>query len=319
MIPSRLGVAVFGPDSGAVVAGIKRAEEMGIPAAWLTTGGAGLDALTIFAAAAVDTQRIMLGTSITPTYPRHPVAVAQQVQVLAHLAPGRFRLGVGTSGRAGVEDMFGIDFGSPLGHLREYLRIVGTLLHEGSVDFSGRYYQAHAQIASRVDVPVMASALAAKAFELCGVEADGAISWVCPGVYLRDVAIPAMRAGAESAGRPMPPLVAHAPVCVHDGPDEVRAAVREQLGGFARAPFYQRMFTAAGFPETTQGEWSDAMVDAVALYGGETQVAEKLRELASFGAAEIIVSPVTAGQDRSGSFDRTMRLLAQVAPEMGKV
>ena len=59
----------------------------------------------------------------------------------------------------------------------------------------------------------MASALQRGSFELCGEEADGAISWICPGIYLRDVALPAMQLGAERAGRPVPPLIAHA-LCV---------------------------------------------------------------------------------------------------------
>jgi len=307
----RIGVAVSAPDSGAVLDGMEKAEAMGIPAAWLTTGGAGLDALTLFAAAAVRTQRIMLGTSITPIFPRHPVAVAQQVQVIAQLAPNRFRLGVGPSGRAGMEQVFGVNYHAPLGHLREYLRILKALLQQGAVDFDGRYYQAHAKIAAPVDVPVMASALGQKAYQLCGAEADGAISWVCPRAYLRDVAIPAIRAGAERAGRPTPPLIAHAPVCVHDNPEEVRAAVRQQFGSFARSPFYQQMFIAAGFPETAEGVWSDGMVDAVALWGTESQVAERLEELFSFGAREVLASPVPAGNNRTASLERTLGLLAQ--------
>ena len=318
MSQSRLGVAVSAPDSAAIVAGIQKAEEMGIPAAWLITGGAGLDALTLFAAAAVRTQRIMLGTAITPTFPRHPVVVAQQVQVLGQLALGHFRVGVGPSARAGMEEMFGVNYRAPLGHLREYLRILKALLQEGAVDFDGRYYYAHAQISSPTDVAVMASALGAKAFELCGAEADGAISWVCPGLYLRDVAIPAMKAGAEQAVRSVPPLVAHAPVCVHDNPDEVRAAICQQFGVFPRSPFYQRMFAAAGFPETSQGTWSDAMIDAVALWGSESRVAEKLKELFSFGAGEILASPVPAGDAPTASLDRTLRLLAQVASEVAR-
>ena len=40
--------------------------------------------------------------------------------MLAQLAPGRFRLGVGTSGREGKKQTFGADFQEPLTHLREY-------------------------------------------------------------------------------------------------------------------------------------------------------------------------------------------------------
>ncbi len=308
-----IGVVISAPDSTGVLAGIQKAEQMGITAAWLTTGGAGLDALTLYAAAAARTDRILLGTSITPTFPRHPIVVVQQVQVLAQLAQGRFRLGLGPSHRPTMESMFGVDFRAPLGHLREYLQIVKTLLHQGKVDFDGRYYKAHAQIRTPVDVPVMASALQRKSFELCGAAADGAISWVCPGVYLRDAALPAMRAGAAQARRPAPPLLAHAPVCVHDKPGEVYEAARQQLANYVRLPFYLNMLAAAGFPEAAQGTWSDRMVDAVVLSGDETQVAERLHKLFSIGATEILVSPVAAGGDRTASLERTLQLVAEVA------
>ena len=313
-----IGVVVSAPDSAGILTGIEQAERLGIPAAWLTTGGTGLDALTLYAAAAVRTSRIRLGTSITPTFPRHPLVVVQQVQVLAQLAPGRFRLGLGPSHRPTMETTFGIDFRAPLGHLREYVHIVKTLLHRGAVDFDGRYYHAHGQIRTAVDVPVMASALQRKSFEFCGAEADGAISWVCPGVYLRDVALPAMRAGAERAGRPVPPLMAHAPVCVHEKPDEVRDTARQQLANYVRLPFYIQMLTAAGFPEAATGAWSDAMIEAVVLSGDESRVADRLHELFSFGATEILVSPLAAGGDRAASLERTLRLVAEVATAVAK-
>src|SRR5215470_3771010 len=314
MAQKRLGLVVSAPDSSAVLTTIANLEQRGIPAAWLTSAGAGgADPLGALAAATLRTQHILLGTAITQTFPRHPIAAAQQVQVLAQLAPGRFRLGLGTSGRAGMEQTYGVNFRDPLGHLREYVRIVKTLLHTGSVDFAGRYYQAHTRIAAAVDVPVMAAALGEKAYELCGAEADGAISWVCPGAYLRDVALPALHRGADSVGRPVPPLVAHAPVCVHEHAEEVREAIRQQFGGFARAPFYQNMFRAAGFPEVAQGTWSDAMIDAVTLWGDEARVAEALTGLFALGATEVMVSPVSAGTDRAASLERTLRLLSQVA------
>ncbi len=314
MAENRIGVAVSAPDSSAALDAIEDLEKRGFPAAWMTSGSAsGGDSLSVFAAAASRTRNIMLGTAITQIFPRHPIAVAQQVLVLAQLAPGRFRLGLGTSGRGGMEQTFGVDFRAPLAHLREYLRIEKSLLQQGSVDFSGRYYQAHTSISSPVDVPVMAAALGPRAYQLCGAEADGAISWVCPGSYLRDVALPAMRKGAEIAGRPVPPLVVQVPVCVHDDPDEAREAVRQQFADFARSPFYQDMFTGAGFPEVSQGTWSDGMVDAVAVWGDESRVTEELQGLFSMGATEILASPVPAGGDREASRDRTLEVLAKVA------
>ncbi len=316
MPPKLIGVAIRGNKASEALAMIEQAEQVGIHAAWMTTGGARLDSITIFAAAAVRTQRIKLGTSIVPTFPRHPLVMVQQAQVVAQLAPGRFRLGVGPSHRPTIEAM-GIQFTSPLGHLREYLRILKSLLQQGRVDFDGTYYKAHETIPEPVDLPVMASALQRGSFELCGEEADGAISWICPGVYLRDVALPAMRLGAERAGRSVPPLIAHAPVCVHDNAEEVRAAVREQIQN-PRLPFYRQMLIAAGFPEAENGTWSDAMIDAAVLWGDEARVTERLHDLLAYGATEILASPVLTGRDRTASLERTMRLLGRVAQSIAQ-
>ena len=312
MSPKAIGIAATGADSHAVLAQIKRAEELGITAAWLTSGVAGIDALTLFAGVAVQTERILLGTAIVPTYPRHPVVMAQQASVIGQLAPGRFRLGIGSSHRPTMVDNYGVNFRAPLGHLREYLEISKKLLRDGSVDFDGSYYTAHARIPHPVDMPVMASALQPRSFEICGAESDGAISWVCPGAYLKTIALPAMQSGAKGAGRPVPPLITHAPIAVHENADEVREAVREQIMN-PRLPFYQRMFAAAGFPEASSGTWSDGMIDATVLWGNESQVAEKLEGLFAMGSTEVLVTPVLAGSDRDASRDRTLRLLGEVA------
>jgi F420-dependent oxidoreductase-like protein len=311
MSEKRVGIAVGGSKIADIQSMILQAEELGIQAAWMTTGGARPDSMTCFAATAAATNSIKLGTSIVPTFPRHPLVMVQQAQVVAQLAPGRFRLGVGPSHRPTIESM-GIDFNAPLGHLREYLQILKAILQGGSVDYDGEHYHAHDSIPEPLDIEIMASALRRGSFELCGAEADGAISWICPGVYLRDVALPAMEAGAQRAGRETPPLIAHAPVCVHDNADEVRAAVREQIMN-PRLPFYQRMLVAAGYPEATAGVWSDAMIDGAVIWGDEGQALERIQELFSFGATEILASPVTAGPDRGASLDRTMRLLGQAS------
>jgi F420-dependent oxidoreductase-like protein len=306
-----IGVVVAGRNTEEILGRIERSERAGIPAVWMTTGGARLDSITTIAAAAGRTQEIKFGTSVVPTFPRHPLVMVQQAQVVAQLAPGRFRLGIGPSHRPTMRAM-GIRLSNPLGHLKEYLQILKALLQKGRVDLDGDYYQVHESIPEPVDVPVMASALQRGSFELCGAEADGAISWVCPGVYLRDVAIPAMREGAEQAGRPVPPLIAHAPVCVHDNPEEVRVAARQQLASPLQ-PFYQRMFAAAGFPEASEGTWSDAMIDAVVFSGDESRVTERVQEMFSFGAGEMLVSPIGAGGDQAESIHRTTRLLAELA------
>ncbi len=314
-----IGVDARGGDAPAIVARIQELEDLGIPAAWLTTAVDAVDALTVFSAAAMRTKRILMGTCIVPTWPRHPVVAVQQLRVIARLAPGRFRFGVGPSHKSRMEQSFGFVFKQPLTNLREYVYIVKTLLREGVVDFDGSHYHAHIRTNDPVpDLPVMASALQRGSYEYCGAEADGAISWVSPGQYLRDVALPAMKLGAQKAGRPVPPLIAHVPMCVHDNPQEVRVAARAQLPSYPRQPFYTRMFAAAGFPEAGEtNQWSDRMIDSVVFSGDEERVAARLRELFGWGISEVIVTVIYPGADRKQTWTRTTGLLAKLSRGRG--
>jgi F420-dependent oxidoreductase-like protein len=312
---TRIGVAAAGGDGAEVLARIQQLEESSVDAAWLTTGGAGPDGLTILGAAAACTDRIQLGTAIVPTWPRHPVVAAQQAQVIESIAPGRFRFGLGPSHAPVISGMFGIEFDAALSHLEEYVHIVRTLLHDGTIEFDGDRLTAHASIPdSFPDLPVMASALRKRSFEYCGAQTDGAISWMCPLPYIRDVAIPAIKAGAELAGRPTPPIVAHIPLTVHDNAEEVRAAAREQFAVYARLPFYQSMFELSGYPEATQtSEWSDRMVDEIVAYGSDERVSQRINEAFELGASEVLISVLTAGPEPEKVWDRTIGLLGELS------
>ena len=241
---------------------------------------------------------------------------AQQAQVLDQLAPGRLRLGVGPSHRPTMRAMFGYNLRAPLTNLREYLQILRALLHEGSVDFDGQEYTAHASIPNPAPIPVMASALQEGSFELCGAEADGAISWVSPAAYLRDKALPAMRRGSDQAGRETPPLIAHAPVCISANPDATRLAVQQQLSNYPRLPFYQQMWAAAGYPEAAEETWSDGMIAATVLAGDADTVGERMTAMLNMGIAELLVTPVTAGDDPAADLEQTVSLLGKVAQSL---
>ena len=306
-----VGIAIPAPDAQSVIDSVVEAESVGVKAAWLTSGGDAGDALTALAIAAAQTESIKLGTSIMQTWSRHPITAARQAQTIDAVAPGRLRLGVGPGHLQAMQETFGAGFEAPLGHLTEYVRVLKGLLEDGEVDFQGEQIVAKVSLPAPTGVTVMASALRPRSFEMCGAEGIGAISWVCPHPYVRDTALPAMRAAAEGAERDAPPLVVHAAVCVTDDVAAARQGVREQLGYFPYIPFYARMFAASGFPGSEESGWTDDMVDSVLLAGDEETVALKIREMLEWGADEVLGSIVTVG-DAEESRMRTMRLLAEV-------
>lgn len=306
-----IGVAVQGRTVGETLAMITRAEELGVAAAWLTTGGVGPDGLTILAVAAAQTRRIKLGTSIVPTFPRHPLAMVQQALVLGQLAPDRFRLGIGPSHRPVIEGTFHLPFERPLEHLREYTTIVRQALQEGSVEFTGQRFQANARVANPPNLPVFISALRPSSYRLAGEIADGAISWVTPAPFLRDVARPALLAGAaKRADGRRPLLIGHVFAVVSDDEAEVLQVARQRLSTYARLPFYQEMFVAAGFPEARQGTLSDALLRHIVAFGSADRVREGLRRYLDAGLDELIVSPLPLEPGLSESTERTLAVLA---------
>jgi F420-dependent oxidoreductase-like protein len=308
-----IGVHIGRGNAREAVEGIVNAERAGIDCAWMTSGGVAPDPLAVFAAAAMRTERILMGSCIIPTFPRHPLALVQGAVAVDALAPGRLRLGVGPSHQVSIEPTFGIPFVRPLEHLREYLTILRAILYEAKVDFQGKRLAARAQLAAPTGVKVMASALRQNGFRVCGELADGAISWMCPLPYLRDVALPALREGAAAAGRTPPPLIAHVPVVVSEDRAAVYAAAQRQVAFYARVPYYSQMFQDAGFPEAKEGQFSDRMTDAIVVHGSASEVKDRLRELPAFGAGELLAMPVLPPGDERAALERTLAALGELA------
>jgi len=104
-IAMNLGGDVFGEPTSPteVVADARRAESEGFGSAWSVHFSRAYDALTTLAVAGTATERIELGVGIVPTYPRHPLALAQQAATTQVFCGGRLTLGVGVSHRPVIE------------------------------------------------------------------------------------------------------------------------------------------------------------------------------------------------------------------------
>lgn len=306
----RVGLLVNGMEAAQAVEGIKAAEAAGVRQVWMTQSTPAPDTLTIFAAAAVQTRAVNVGTAVIPIYPRNPLALAQQALALGDLVPGRLRLGVGPSHRPIMEGVYGIPMSAPLQHLREYVAVLREALWHGKVDYSGRFYTIHTTLQRTPRTPILISALREGAFHLAGEVADGAISWVCPVPYLLEKALPALRAGATKGGRPAPPLVAHIPVALSQDRQSVLAAARKRLGTYGHLPFYTSMFADAGFSASSDGTLSDALIDSLVVSGDEATVSARLKDLLSQGLDELLVMPIPVAnaEDEQG---RLARLIGQ--------
>jgi F420-dependent oxidoreductase-like protein len=285
-----LSVTVFQPDAASTVSAVIAAERAGIDAIWLPAVPMSFDPLTLLGTVASSTNRIVVGTGIVPTYPRHPVALVSQVLAVAPFARDRLRIGLGSSHPFIIEGMLGIPFHPPVAHLREYLTVVRGLLEQGRIDFEGKFFRVQAQLAAPpTRVPLAISALRARMFRLAGEIADGVLSAWCPIPYLLGTALPELARGARAAGRARPPLVANVPIVWSADGAAVRAAGRAALGMYLAAPAYAEMFKAAGFP-ISGGAPSDALIDALFVWGTPAQICDRLRAIRHAGVDELMVT-----------------------------
>src|SRR4051794_902919 len=261
MAERMVGINVEGWSLPETVALIRRADQAGVASVWLNAG-LGADSVTTLAVAGTQTEQIQLGTAIVRTFSRHPIAMIQQAVAVSQVAPGRFRLGIGPSHRPFIENTYGLPFERPLEQVREYATVLHQAFHGGNVSFEGERFKVHAKFPNPPEVPIYLAALRPASYTLAGEVADGAISWVSPAAFLRDVARPALLAGAaKRGGGASPRLVGHAFGLVSDDEATVKQAGRELLAMLVGLPFYQAMFAAAGHPDAKDGVVSDALVE----------------------------------------------------------
>jgi alkanesulfonate monooxygenase SsuD/methylene tetrahydromethanopterin reductase-like flavin-dependent oxidoreductase (luciferase family) len=163
------------------VIGIAREAELaGLDNVWMANIF-GFDAVSTLALIGRETSRIGLGTAVTPTYPRHPTALAQQALTTAAASNNRFILGIGLSHKIVIEDMLGMSYDKPARHMREYLKVLMPLVRGETASFQGDEYRVNGirmDVPGATDMPVAVAALGPVMLKLAGTLADGTITWM---------------------------------------------------------------------------------------------------------------------------------------------
>lgn len=283
----RIGMNVGGDVLGVptsplrIIDDAERAEADGFDAGWSVHFSRAYDALTVLAAAGARTSRIDLSVGIVPTYPRHPLALAQQAATAQVLCGGRLTLGVGVSHRPVIEGMLGLRYDSPAAHMRGYLSVLVPLLHGEPVSRHGEYYTVEGGfgVVDTVPVPVVVGALSPKMVRAAGELADGVVTWLAGPRSLAETIVPAL--AESSAGRAAPRVVAAIPVAVSSDPDTARTEAEEAFGRYNGMQNYQRLFER----ERVTG------VADLAVIGTETEVTARLADFAAVGVTEIWAVP----------------------------
>ncbi|MSV67350.1 MAG: TIGR03564 family F420-dependent LLM class oxidoreductase, partial [Actinobacteria bacterium] len=244
-------IGIFGSQNDSTVDGVvaeaKRAEADGFASYWQSQIF-GLDALSTLSVVGREVPRIELGTSVIPTYPRHPMMLAQQALTTNQASGGRLCLGIGLSHQVVIEGMLNMSFDKPVRHMKEYLSILMPLIHDRKVSFAGETLTTHAELtinkAQSCDVVV--AALGPQMLKLAAAMTQGTLTWCTGPETLRTLTVPTINAAAEELGKPKPRVIAALPVCVTKDVDGARARAAQVFAVYGQLPSYRAMLDHEG-------------------------------------------------------------------------
>ncbi len=153
-----------------------------VPEAW------GLEAFTSVAHVLSVTKRISVGTGIVNVFSRSASLIGMGCVTLDQMAPSRFMLGLGTSGRAVIEEWHGVRFENPTERLKDYVAIIRKVTKGEPVDYSGKtvaVFRFRLFTKSSGSPEIYLGVMGDKGIQLSAEIADGPILTMYPGSKLQ--------------------------------------------------------------------------------------------------------------------------------------
>lgn len=295
----RVGVMI-GADGAAktlddIIGTAQGVEAAGLDNVWLANIFS-FDAITTLALVGRATQRIGLGTAVTPTYPRHPTAIAQQALTTAAASDNRFTLGIGLSHKVVIEDMLGLSYDKPARHMREYLSVLMPLVRGEQVQFSGEQYRVHGlalDIPGAERMPVVVAALGPVMLKLAAEMADGTNTWMVGPNTMESHIIKTMK----DAGNADPTVVAGMPIVLTTNVDEARQKIAENLTIYGQLPSYRAMLDREGAAGPAD----------IAIVGDENTLRGEIKKFEDMGVTDFNAAIMDV---EDGAYGRTLEFLA---------
>ena len=280
----------------------KDAENRGFDSLWLANIF-GLDAVGACAIAGWETTRIELGTAVTPTYPRHPAALAQQAMTTQLACEGRFALGIGLSHQLVIEGMFGLSYDKPARHMSEYLQILTPLLRGEPAQFEGEQLTAKLALdmPDAADVPLLVAALGPKMLKLAGQYAQGTTTWMTGPKTIEEHIAPLINAAANEAGKPTPRIVCGLPICLTNDAEGAREMIGKSLEIYGMLPSYRAMLDREGVSGPAE----------LSIVGDEATLRASIARLRDAGVTDFSAAVIAAD---GGGVEATLDLLQSELP-----
>jgi coenzyme F420-dependent oxidoreductase len=262
------------------------AEEQGLESIWVGESW-GRAAVPILTKLLEGTETIDVCSGIFNIYARTPGLVAMTANTLADSGDGRFRIGLGTSGPAVIENFHGVEFDRPLRRTREYIEIIRGLLAGDRIDYDGEIFELSGfalDMNEYYECPIYVAAMGETNRQLVGEFADGWMPLLVPNTGLDD-SLEAVKRGATKGDRSLDDIDVSPwiPTCIsEDEPAAAREHVRSLIAFYVgtMGDFYANAAASFGFGEEADEIRAGWQKDGQA--GAEAGVTDDM--LTSFGA-----------------------------------
>jgi probable F420-dependent oxidoreductase len=304
----------------------REAESRGYRTAWVGEAS-GAEAIVLSTLIATHTATIGIANGVIPVQTRTPIVYGQAAATLAHLAPGRFGLGLGLSSEIIVGQWHGLPFTPSIQQMREAVQIIRTAAAGERVNFEGKFYRLKN---FRLAIPapptpprIYLAALGPRMCELAGEVADGVLlNWIPASAVATSLAH--VEAGAKRAGRSLADLdvAVYVRTCVTDERGTVREALARDITGYAIVSVYARFFEECGYaPEVAavNAAWkagdraaavkgiSERVLDGLGAVGPADHCREQLAAFARTGVTPVVLPFAPPGPTARASLLRTFR------------
>jgi coenzyme F420-dependent oxidoreductase len=281
------------------------AEEVGLDAVWFGEAW-GESAVPRLTQLLERTETIDVCSGIFNIYTRTPGLIAMTANTLADIGDGRFRIGLGASGPAVIENFHGVEFEHPLRRTREYVEIIRAYLAGERVEYDGELFELagfELDVDTYHECPMYVASLGETNRQLTGEFADGWMPLLVPSTDMED-ALEAVERGADRADRSLEDVdvAPWIPTCISESdPQTAKAHVRGTIGFYVggMGDFYANAISDFGFgeeadairkgwqeegPRGATGAVTDEMVSAFGAAGTPAEAAESFDRFASAGA-----------------------------------
>jgi probable F420-dependent oxidoreductase len=234
----------------------------------------------VLPAIAAVTERVRIGTLVSPTSVHHPALLANRASTIDHLSGGRMVLGIGAGWQINEHAAYGIELEQRVSRFEEAIQIVRELLTKERTSFHGTYFEIDDAPCDPAPVqrplPILVGAKGPRMLRITARHADEWNAW----------------ADADSAG-PFRQRLIEACDAVGRDPATIRTSTNAliELGG----------------TEPT---------GRATLFGSAQQIVDQLGRIAEAGYDEFIVPDWNLGETLAERSDNVARLKAEVIDQL---